>query len=145
MWRPPGPAPRPAPAPSAPPPREPRPAAAEAPRLTAGRAGHRGPAWAKEQRRLFDGAAMHGSFFAPPPANASEGAAGAVGSAPGAALAPYVRQLCPAWERQLCDAHASALLPDLDCVGVGLELALVRPPPPPPLVLSGHAASLTPY
>ena len=70
---------------------------------------------------------MHSSFFAPPPANASAGAAGAVGSSPGEALAPYVRQLCPAWERQLCDARASALLPELDSVGVGLELALVRP------------------
>ena len=36
--------------------------------------------------------------------------------------------------------------PALTTRGMGpMELRQVAPPPPPPLVLSGHAASLTPY
>ena len=42
---------------------------------------------------------------------------------------------------RLCAPPASATTPD----ATAPARAHTRPPPPPPLVLSGHAASLTPY
>ena len=39
----------------------------------------------------------------------------------------YLKELFPEWARQLCDPEASALLPEAQDVGIGLELAIARP------------------
>ena len=45
----------------------------------------------------------------------------------GRTLDAYLKELFPEWARQLCDPEASALLPEAQDVGIGLELAIARP------------------
>ena len=42
-------------------------------------------------------------------------------------LEAYLKELFPAWEIQLCDAAANALLPLVDNVGIGIEVSVTRP------------------
>ena len=42
-------------------------------------------------------------------------------------LVSYLKELFPAWEQQLCDPEANAMLPHVLDVGIGVEVAIKRP------------------